>query len=96
MMQSLKITEEEKTEVHVPLRDIDQVTDVSDDEPWTPIPGTTKMACGKYSKSKLTFEDINRADKSYLRWVRGHITIASAEGMIKLRWQGEMREKPVG
>ncbi|CAE7633612.1 GIP [Symbiodinium pilosum] len=86
MMESLKISEGEKNEVHVPVRDMDDVTDVSEDEPWTPIPGTTKMECGKHGKTqKLTMDQVYKRDKSYVKWVREHVTISSAEGMRKLR-----------
>ena len=43
MMESLKIGDEEKNKVHVPTKDMNDITDISEDEPWTPIPGTTKM-----------------------------------------------------
>ena len=51
MRESLKISDEAKDEAHVPVKDMDDVTDVSKDEPWTPIPGTTKMTCGKHGKT---------------------------------------------
>ena len=68
MMESLKIGDEEKDKVHVPTKDMNDVTDISEDEPWTPIPGTTKMTCGRHGKNvKLSMDEVYRTDKSYIK-----------------------------
>ena len=68
MMASLKISEDEKNEVQDPVRDLDDVIDISEDEPWTPISGCPKMTCGKYGKrAKLIMREAYKEDKKFLK-----------------------------
>ena len=61
-----EISPETERDIHVPKKDIDEVTDISDDEPWTPIPGSTRMECGKYGKARLQMDVVYRSDKQYI------------------------------
>ena len=93
MMTSLNIDPDQTGQTMIGSRDMDDVPDSERDEPEVPLHGALTMDCGKYGKQRLSMAEVYCRDKQYVKWVRAHITVTSAESMRKLRLYTEMRDK---
>ena len=63
---------------------LDEASDYSEDEAECPLMGTDLCEAGKF-KGKKSYAQVYREEKSYVQWIRSHITTKSCAGMKKLR-----------